>query len=166
MNPEFRKGNFDDLGSLKELAIKSWKQFQPLLSEEHWKTLYESLQDDKTYIDLLEMSECIVCTTDQQKIIGMAFLVSSGNPTEIYDKDWSYIRFVSVAPEFSGQGIGRKLTEICIEKAKANQEKAIALHTSEQMDKARHIYETSGFRLLREIDRRLGKRYWLYKLDL
>jgi ribosomal protein S18 acetylase RimI-like enzyme len=166
MNLKFRKGNVDDLKDLQDLAIKSWGQFQPLLTEDNWNTLYESLQDDKTYTDLLEKSECVVCTTGLQKIIGMAFLVPGGNPTDIYDKDWSYIRFVSVAPEFSGQGIGRKLTEICIETAKANGEKTIALHTSELMDKARHIYETLGFRALREIDQRLGKRYWLYKLDL
>jgi ribosomal protein S18 acetylase RimI-like enzyme len=34
------------------------------------------------------------------------------------------------------------------------------------MDKARHIYEKLGFTILREIDQRLGRRYWLYKLDL
>ncbi|MGC4234439.1 MAG: GNAT family N-acetyltransferase [Niabella sp.] len=166
MNLKFREGNLDDLKDLKDLAIKSWGQFQPLLTEDNWRLLYESLEDNNTYTDLLENAVCIVCSTGEQKIIGMAFLVPSGNPTDIYDKDWSYIRFVSVAPEFSGQGIGRKLTLMCIETAKANQEKTIALHTSELMDKARHIYETLGFKPLREIDRRLGKRYWLYKLDL
>jgi hypothetical protein len=34
------------------------------------------------------------------------------------------------------------------------------------MDTARHIYESVGFKVLKEIDQRLGKRYWLYKLDL
>jgi len=162
----FRKGNIDDLNNLKQVAIKSWGQFQTSLTDEHWKTLSDSLNDDNTYTNLLENSDCIVCSTAEDKIIGMAFLISSGNPTEIYDKEWSYIRFVSVEPEFSGNGIGRKLTEMCIELAKSNNEKTIALHTSELMDNSSHIYETLGFRILREIDQRLGKRYWLYKLDL
>lgn len=85
----------------------------------------------------------------------MAFLVPRGNPTEIYEKDWSYTRLVSVNPDFVGQGIGRKLTSICIEAAKQSGEKTIALHTSELMDNARHIYESFGFKILREIDQRL-----------
>ncbi len=96
----------------------------------------------------------------------MAFLVSNGNPTEIYDKDWSYIHFVTVDPKYSGLGIGRKLTNLCIETARQNRETVIALHTSEFMHTARHIYESMGFKILKEIDQRLGKRYWLYKLEL
>ena len=166
MKLTFRKGNIDDLNDLKQLAINSWGQFKTALTNENWQTLSDSLNDDKTYSDLLKNSDCIVCLTDKNKIVGMTFLVSRGNPTEIYDKEWSYIRFISVDPTYSGNGIGRKLTEMCIELAKSNNEKTIALHTSELMKNARHIYETLGFKILREIDQRLGKRYWLYKLDL
>jgi len=45
-------------------------------------------------------------------------------------------------------------------------EKTIALHTSEFMDAARHIYEGLGFIMVKEIPPRYGKRYWLYRLDL
>ena len=166
MNIAFRQGTKHDLTELKNLAIKSWGQFQPRLTNDNWIKLYNSLTDDKTYTELLDKSNCVVCTFDKDKIIGMAFLVPNGNPTDIYDKEWSYIRFVSVDPDFGGQGIGRKLTTICIDTAKKNNEKSIALHTSELMDKARHIYESLGFTILKEIDQRLGKRYWLYKLDL
>jgi len=166
MNLTYKQGSIDDLNELKDLAVKSWGQFQSKLTSNNWTKLYTSLTDDKTYTELLDKSNCLVCTSDQGKIIGMAFLVPNGNPTDIYDKEWSYIRFVSVDPDFGGQGIGRKLTAMCIETARKNEEKAIALHTSELMDKARHIYETLGFTILEEIDQRLGKRYWLYKLDL
>lgn len=166
MNLIYRQGTMDDFEGLRKLRIKSWKQFETQLTAENWLQLYNSLLDETTYSELLEKSDCIICTTDKEKIIGMAFLVPSGNPTGIYDKEWCYIRFVSVDPDFSGQGIGRKLTTICIDTAKQNGEKMIALHTSELMGKARHIYESLGFKILKEIDRRLGKRYWLYILDL
>lgn len=76
------------------------------------------------------------------------------------------IRFVSVHPEFSGKVIGRQLTEKCIEIAKNTNEQIITLHTSEMMHKARHIYESLGFTILRELEPRLGKRYWLYTLSI
>lgn len=166
MSLTYREGTIEDLKGLKNLAIKSWKQFQPHLTSENWTKLFNSLSDDKTYTELLQISKCIICLCEQEIIIGMAFLVPSGNPTEIYSKEWSYIRFLTVDPHYGGQGIGRKLTAMCIEAARQNNEKTIALHTSELMHNARHIYESLGFKIVKEIDQRMGKRYWLYSLDL
>lgn len=166
MDITFRGATYNDLTDLKNLAVKSWLQFQPNLTDENWIKLNSSLTNDKTYVELLDKSAGFVAISDNNSIVGMAFLVPNGNPTDIYDKEWCYIRFVTVDPDFGRQGIGRKLTNLCVETARQNKEKVIALHTSEFMDAARHIYESSGFSILREIDQRLGKRYWLYKLDL
>ena len=166
MNNTYRKATVGDLQDLKKLAIKSWTAFQKQLTEYNWASLLETISNDKTYGRLIAQSTCFICVSDTENIIGMAFLVPNGNPTDIYLTEWSYIRFLSVDPDFGGQGIGRKLTTMCIEKAKQDGEKTIALHTSELMDKARHIYESLGFEILREIDQRLGKHYWLYKLEI
>jgi ribosomal protein S18 acetylase RimI-like enzyme len=166
MELTYREGNAEDVKSLRELGVSSWTQFRHELTTENWDKLNKSISDENTYVSLVENSTCFVCTALNQKIVGMAFLVSSGNPTDIYDKEWCYIRFVTVDPAYSGQGIGKQLTQLCIQFAKARHEKTIALHTSEMMDKARHIYESLGFTILKEIDRRFGKRYWLYILDI
>jgi ribosomal protein S18 acetylase RimI-like enzyme len=166
MTLNYRAGNDNDLNDLKRLAITSWAQFQPALTAENWEKLNATLSNDNTYTELLNNSQSIICTTDNDQIIGMAFLVSSGHPTEIYDTDWSYIRFLTVDPDFGGQGIGRQLTLQCIDLAKKNGETTIALHTSEIMNKARHIYEDLGFAILKEIGQRFGKQYWLYTLDI
>ena len=166
MDLSFRQGTIDDLQNLKKLGIKSWTPFQKNLTEEHWNSLNKIICAEKTYENLIGQSNCFLCVENSKNVVGMAFLVPHGNPTDIYLTEWSYIRFVSVDPEFGGQGIGKKLTIMCIDSAKQNGEKMIALHTSEIMYKARHIYESLGFEILREIDQRLGKRYWLYKLEL
>lgn len=163
---QYRQGNRSDLNGLKNLALKSWRQFQNELTAENWQKLSTNLSDEKMYASLLENSCCLVCENDTFEIIGMSFLVPRGNPTEIYDEKWCYIRFVSVAPEYEGQGIGKQLTARCIQIAIDNKEQTIALHTSEMMGKARHIYESLGFKILKEIDPRLGKKYWLYTLDI
>lgn len=90
----------------------------------------------------------------------------SGNPTEIYNEQQSYIRFVTVSKKYSGQKIGQTITEKCIGRAREKSEKYIALHTSEMMNAARHIYEKLGFEIVRELEPRLGKKYWLYELAL
>ena len=162
----FRAGTIKDLQQLKELGLKSWSQFKQELEAAYWKELHQSLESDETYLELLAKSECMVCENDAGAIIGMAFLVGKGNPDEIYDAQWCHLRFVSVDPAYRGNGIGKEITRLCIERALRNNEQVMALHTSEIMNRARHIYEQFGFTILRELPPRLGIRYWLYTLPL
>jgi len=166
LNFIFRKGTINDLEALRKLALKSWEQYRPELTRENQEKLFSGLSETETYTKLLDISHCFICVTGGAQIVGMVFLVPRGNPTEIYDKEWCYIRFLTVDPKFSGEGIGRKLTTLCIDAARQNREKTIALYTSELMIKAKHIYESLGFTVLKEIDQRFGQRYWLYKLEL
>jgi ribosomal protein S18 acetylase RimI-like enzyme len=166
MKIAYREAISTDLQALKDLAIASWSRFKPQLEKEHWESLYASLTNDDTYLPLLNNSYAVVGMAENKQVIGMTFLVPHGNPTDIYDANWCYIRFVTVHPSFAGQGIGRHLTQLCLEKAKQNKEQTIALHTSELMNNARHIYESLGFNILKELDKRLGVRYWLYTLNL
>lgn len=159
---KFRKGTYNDLNKLKELGINSWSEYKNVLSSDNWKELEKTLKDSNTYSELLKNSECIVCENNEEKIIGMAFLVPSGNSDEIYEKEWSRLRFVSASPNYKGKRIGELLTKKCIELAKINQESIIALHTSEIMNSAKYIYEKIGFKMFKEIKPRLGVRYWLY----
>jgi len=162
----FRAGNNGDLDQLRLLGLAAWEPYQQELTSENWAKLFANLDRTETYAALLEQGEGVVCEAGDGSIVGMAFLIPSGNPTEIYQADWCYIRFVSVHPACSGRGIGRQLTEKCIELAILRQARTIALHTSEMMPAARHLYERLGFTILREIEPRLGKRYWLYTLAL
>jgi ribosomal protein S18 acetylase RimI-like enzyme len=161
----YREGSITDKEQLKQLGIVSYGQFSNVLSEEHWQTLKNVLNDKEKLIELIGISRIYVCT-HHEKIIGMAYIISSGNPWGFFKAEWSYIRMVGVDPAYQGQGIAKTLTKMCIDYAKRTNEKIIALHTSEFMDAARHIYESLGFKKLEEIEPRFGKRYWLYTLEL
>jgi len=162
----FRSGNLKDLEQLKELGIRSWTQYKEQLTLENWESLLKTLIDSNNYSELLKKSECLICENSEKKIIGMAFLVSNGNPDEIYDQSWCHLRFVTVDPKYRGMKIGEKLTKDCIEIALRNKEKIMALHTSEIMESARHIYKKIGFKILKEIEPRLGVRYYLYTYEI
>lgn len=163
---KIRNGNIKDLTPVKQLGQNTWKQFQKDLTPKNWEKLSSILSNENLYKDLLENSISLVCENETGEIIGMSFLVASGNPTEIYNSEQCYIRFVTVSDKYKGLSLGKKLTEMCIEFAKNNGEKKIALHTSEFMDKARHIYEKIGFKIIKEIEPRYGKKYWLYEMSL
>ncbi|MBV4355827.1 GNAT family N-acetyltransferase [Pinibacter aurantiacus] len=163
---QYRMANKADGEALKTLALKAWSGFENELSPENWARLKGNLQNIKTYEDLLAKGPGFVCLNNDDNIVGMSFLVPSGEATELFDESWCSIRFVTVDPDYTGMGIGKTLTQKCIDAARLNGEKTIALHTSEIMHAARHIYESLGFQILKEIEPRLGKRYWVYLLTL
>lgn len=161
----YREGMIEEKETLKQSGILSYNQFSKILSPADWNTMDRFLNNDKMWDQLVNNSKIFVCE-DNEKIIGMAYLVPSGNPTHIYPADWSYIRMVGVNPEYRGMGIAKQLTQMCVDYARQSNEKIVGLHTSEKMDDARHIYESVGFVIYKEIDPIYGMKYWLYKLEI
>ena len=164
-NLSYRIGTIIDADELQALGIIAYGQFQNVLTPDNWELFHGNLQNRQQLNDLLNIATCFVCL-DNDKIVGVAYIIPSGNPTALFKAEWSYIRMVGVHPAYRGQGIAKTLTEMCIEFAVQSNEKTIALHTSEFMDAARHIYEGTGFKVFEEIPALFGKKYWVYTLDL
>src|SRR5215831_4476393 len=160
-NLNYRDGLASEKYSLQQLGIRSYNQFSSILSAPDWATMDRFLNNDKMWTQLVNNSKIFVCE-EGDKLIGMAYLVPSGNPTHVYPADWSYVRMVGVDPAYRGQGIAKRLTQLCVDYAKRSGEKTVGLHTSEKMDAARHIYESIGFSVYKEIDPIYGMRYFLY----
>lgn len=165
MNLSFRIAQIGDQKSLRALALLAYGDFEKDLSSENWKVFQQNLAAEETYVKMLSIAKCFVCEVED-KIVGVAYFVPSGYPTDIFAADWSYLRMVGVDPTYRGKGIGVQLTQHCIAFAKQSKEKIIALHTAEFMPAARAIYEKLGFRKVRELKPLFGKRYWLYHLRL
>ncbi len=161
----FRNGNITDLNQIKDLTLLAYLQFRKVFSKEFVEEWGKILSYESTYAKLFETASCFVCEYGNN-IIGSAFLIPSGNPYKWFDADSSYIRLVAVHPDFEGKGIGKKLTQQCIDEAKTTGENTIALHTSEFQHAARHIYESMGFVKIKNLDLMYGKQYYLYTLKI
>ncbi len=164
-NFDYRAATLADIPALKLLALDAYGSHAPHLTPENLTTLQNAVSVDAMWEDLIKKSASFLCIHDSD-IVGMAFLVPSGNPWDIYPANWSYLRMVGVAPDFMRNGIARKLTIQCIEAARGMGEHTIALHTSEIMEAARKLYESLGFCMRYEIPNRFGLRYWVYTLQL
>jgi len=161
----YRDATITDIEQLNRLGLISYGQYGTDLTPENLEKLKSNIGKDDTWKNILAISKGFVCELNNE-IIGMAFLTPSGNPWDIFMAEWCYIRMVGVNPAFQGRGIAKALTKMCIDYAKKTNEKIIALHTSEMMVAARHIYEGFGFKILKEIEPRYGKKYWIYTLSL
>lgn len=161
----YRSPTLADKEELKQLAWLSYGQYSQYMTLENAHTFKNRMYSDVVWDSILSTAKGFICEY-QGKIIGMAFLIPSGNPWDIFKSEWSYIRMVGVDPNFEGNGIATRLMKQCIDYAISINETTIALHTSEKMSAARHIYEKLGFKILQEIEPRLGLRYWIYTLTL
>ncbi len=162
LSKELALATIDDI---KRIGNISFRQHLSVLTAENAADWSARLQQDEVWEDLVGISICFVAMKGNV-MVGMAHLVPSGNPWDVFKTEWAYLRMVGVDPAFQGQGIARKLTQLCIDHARETNQKTLALHTSEFMNAARHIYESLGFTILQEIPQRLGKKYWLYVLEL
>jgi len=158
----YRATDINDLPALLRLGLDSYGSLKNELTAENWEKMESVLTSDQTFPVLINSCYGIVCEDDGQ-LIGMAFLVPSGNPTKIYSSETSSIRMVGVHPDAHGKGIAQTLTHLCMEKAKETGEKMISLHSAEIMYSARHIYEKLGFKKVRLLDEHYGLKYWLYQ---
>ncbi len=161
----YRSATKNDVNAVMLLGQRSYGKYLPLLTPENQQKLMTNLANKENAISLINDSTSFLCEAEG-RIAGMAYLFSSGKGWEFFPPEWSYIRMLGVDPEFEGRGIARALTGKCIEHARRTNEKTLALHTSEKMNAARHIYESMGFKVLKELEPRLGMRYWLYTLEL
>lgn len=65
--------------------------------------------------------------------------------SEQWPDDWSAFRLLAVDPGARGHGLGRLLTDACIDRARSQGATGVGLHTTAPMAVARGMYERMGF---------------------
>jgi ribosomal protein S18 acetylase RimI-like enzyme len=161
----YRVADQHDLEALRVLALASYGRLKKEMTAKNWAKMEALLTSDQTFPVLVKDCHAFVCE-ENGSLLGMAFLVPSGNPTKIYSTETSYIRMVGVHPDAGGKRIAQTLTRLCMDKAIETGEKTISLHSAEIMYAARHIYEKLGFKKIRLLDEHYGLKYWLYRYDI
>lgn len=162
---QYRNATSADTPQLKELGWLAYSQYTPLMTAEHATQMHTNIYSDEMWKKILEQGTGFVAELDGI-ITGMAFIIPSGNESEIFSTEWAHIRMVGVHPAHQGRGIARHLMHLCIDHARANGEKILALHTSEPMEAARYIYAQMGFTAHHDIPDRMGLKYKVYTLEL
>jgi GNAT superfamily N-acetyltransferase len=111
-------------------------------------------------------SEVIVAETETG-IAGAAGYVGARQPKpDFFDPAWPVIRLMSVIPSARGKGVGWRLLDECVARARRDGAEKLALHTTPLMAAAQRLYVRAGFRRLRPLPDMFGAPYMLMVKDL
>jgi GNAT superfamily N-acetyltransferase len=102
-------------------------------------------------------TEIIVAADNSERIAGvvvyfsdMQYYGSGGTATS--EKNTSGFRLLGVDPHVRGAGIGKLLTQACIDRARKQKRKQLIIHTTQAMQTAWRMYEGIGFKRSEDLD--------------
>jgi ribosomal protein S18 acetylase RimI-like enzyme len=163
MNNEVTIRNFNttDQDAVNRVASTAWNEYASIF--EGWDRIAASIANTAS----LSSDAELVVAERAGLVVGVVGYVGPLRPREaIFPPDWSIVRMLSVLPAERGRGIGRLLTDACIERARRDKVAIIGLHTTPAMRSALDLYLRMGFTLQKSIPDRFGVPYAVYALTL
>ena len=150
-----------DQNAVNRVACAAWDQYASIFTG--WDRIATSLANTAS---LSSDAELVVAERAGQ-VVGVVGYVRPLRAREaIFPPDWAIVRMLSVLPAERGRGIGRLLTDACIERARRDRAATIGLHTTSVMRSALDLYLRMGFVFQKPIPDRFGVPYAVYALTL
>lgn len=151
-----------DYTSVARLTVDAYREYASGLSPEMWAQYEADLSDVE---GRAREAGIIVAERGGQLVGAVAYFPPGNHQPQWFPSDAGFIRVLAVLPEMRGQGIGRRLTEACIARARVAGAPAIGLMTTELMVVAKGMYERMGF--IQQAAYDAGEwRFWTYLLAL
>ncbi|HEX9775294.1 MAG TPA: GNAT family N-acetyltransferase [Actinomycetota bacterium] len=135
-----------------DAAYSMYDEQQRALGAERW-TLYREYRESMLNVaERMELADVLVAESGGRLVGTVTFY----RPGEAYEEGWddtvAGVRLLAVHPGARGAGIGRRLTQECIDRALMFGARALGLHTTEFMAVARELYVRMGFIRTPEFD--------------
>lgn len=151
-----RNANPDEFSEIGRLMVQVYSQLEGFPRASDQPAYYKMLADVGALTNKPE-AELLVAVSPENKIAGavvyfgdMRYYGSGGTATG--EQNSSGFRLLAVSPASRGQGIGKLLTEACIQKAKGKEHNQVVLHTTKAMQIAWKMYEAFGFKRSQDLD--------------
>jgi len=150
---DLQPGEYDALGRLMVQVYSGLEGFPTPIEQPHY---YELLANIGHFAERPGARVLVAVAGDGVPAGGvvyfgdMAQYGSGGIATTI--RDASGIRLLGVDPRFRGAGVGRALTNACIQLARDAGHREVILHTTAPMQVAWKMYERLGFVRAEELD--------------
>ena len=150
---EFRP---QDVEAVDALVRESWLDLAPLMPG--WHELAPRLN---ALTQKADDSEVLVAERGGRLLGAVGYVGARQAKPDFFPADWPIVRLLSVAPIGRGRGVGQRLLDECIARARRDGAPTLALHTSPVMKAAQSLYAKSGFVVHRTLPDMYGVPYLL-----
>jgi ribosomal protein S18 acetylase RimI-like enzyme len=152
-----------EYAAVDRLTVRAYREYAGSISPEMWAAYEADLAGSEA-----RAREAVILVAELAgELVGaVAYFPPGDRESRWFPEDSGYFRVLAVLPEHRGQGIGHRLTEACVQRARADGARAVGLMTTELMMVAKEMYEGMGFVQQAEYDGPMGGRFWLYSLSL
>ncbi|QSE96059.1 bifunctional helix-turn-helix transcriptional regulator/GNAT family N-acetyltransferase [Fulvivirga lutea] len=145
-----------DYKAIGQLMVEVYSQLDGFPKPDEMPRYYEFLQNVGE-LTQKPQTELFATYSRDNKVLGavvffgdMQYYSSGGRAMK--EKNSAGFRLLAVSPEARGLGLGRELTQKCIDRAKELGVKQVVIHTTKAMETAWSMYEKIGFIRARELD--------------
>lgn len=160
MNYSIYNFTSNDGEDVSKIAVSAFEQYKELYDD--WDVFVSKIA---AMPSLAESSEIITAKIDGEIVGAVAYVAPHKPKAEFFEPEWAVIRMLVVAPKARGLGIGKALTQECIDRAKRDGANTIALHTSEIMQTALAMYLRMGFEYKKDGPNIFGVEYKVYTME-
>ncbi|KAA3440912.1 GNAT family N-acetyltransferase [Rufibacter hautae] len=151
-----RKAAPDEFAALGQLMVQVYSQLDGFPKPEEQPAYYQMLSNIGEFTQHPGV-EILVAVSEKGTLNGgvvffrdLQFYGSGGTATQ--EKNAAGFRLLAVSPEARGLGIGRALTQACIQRAKDHQLSQVIIHSTKAMQTAWKMYEKLGFSRSEDLD--------------
>ncbi|WP_267222022.1 GNAT family N-acetyltransferase [Dyella silvae] len=151
-----RDGRPEEFHALGQLMVEVYSGLPGFPTQAEQPRYYEMLANIGDFASKPSTRVLVALHSEGQLLGGvvyfgdMAHYGSGGAATSVTDA--SGIRLLGVHPSARGMGVGKALTEACIQLARDQQRARVVLHTTEAMRLAWRMYERLGFQRALDLD--------------
>jgi ribosomal protein S18 acetylase RimI-like enzyme len=132
------------------MMVAAYAEFTPPDAPPQWRAYEDEIRDVRRRLG----ESILIVAEDGGRLVGAVTYYPDGSkePNGGWPPSWAVFRLLAVHPDARGRGIGRRLTEECVHRARAAGCAAVGLHTTTLMEIARAMYERMGFVRIPERD--------------
>ncbi|MDD5105659.1 MAG: GNAT family N-acetyltransferase [Desulfuromonadaceae bacterium] len=156
-----RNAREEEFSAVNVLTADAWQVLKAGYDPAQWDGMIAAVG---SMANLASNGELIVTEDHGRDVGAVCYMPPNASNPDMYPEGWPTVRMLVTHPNYRGKGIGRRLTEECIRRARRDRADCIGLHTSPVMSVALPLYLRMGFVMDKELSLIAGAPYARYVL--
>ena len=153
---EIREILRDEYELLGQLMVEVYSNLDGFPTQNEQPAYYEMLANIGSFAEQKDTQVLVAISAEREMVGGVVYFgdmarYGSGG-TATTEKNASGIRLLGVDPRSRGAGVGKALTNACVQRARDRGHSQVILHTTQSMQVAWHLYQKLGFERSLDLD--------------